>query len=53
MNVTHYVNPKTGLNVIADSTGQFHSGWKLSSVQLKHVLLTGKLVHCYFNLFMS
>jgi hypothetical protein len=43
MNVTHYVNPKTGLNVIVDSAGQFHSGWKLSSAQLKHVLSTGKL----------
>ncbi len=43
INVTHYVNPKTGLNVIVDSAGQFHSGWKLSSAQLKHVLSTGKL----------
>lgn len=41
--VTHYVNPQTRLNVIVDSTGQFHSGWKLNSAQLKHVLSTGKL----------
>jgi hypothetical protein len=43
MNVTHYLNPKTGLNVIVDPSGQFHSGWKLSSAQLKYVLSTGKL----------
>ncbi len=43
INVIHYVNPKSGLNVIVDSTGQFHSGWKLSSAQLQHILSTGKL----------
>lgn len=41
--VKHYVNPQTGLNVIKDSSGQFVSGWKLSSAQLKHVLSGGKL----------
>jgi hypothetical protein len=41
--VTHYLNPKTGLNVIVDSSGQFHSGWKLNSAQQKYVLSTGKL----------
>jgi hypothetical protein len=43
MNVVHYLNPKSRLNVIVDSLGQFHSGWKLSAAQLKHVLSTGKL----------
>lgn len=43
IDVIHYLNPKTGLNAIVDSTGQFHSGWKLSLKQLQHVLATGKL----------
>jgi hypothetical protein len=41
--VTHFVNPNTGLNAIRDSSGNFLSGWKLSSPQLEHVLTTGKL----------
>lgn len=41
--VKHYLDPKTGLNVIKDASGRFVSGWKLSSAQLKHVLSTGKL----------
>jgi len=41
--VKHYVDPKTGLNVIKDASGQFVSGWKLSPAQLKHVLSTGNL----------
>jgi hypothetical protein len=40
---THYVDPTTGLNVLADSAGNFISGWKLSAQQLEHVLTTGKL----------
>jgi hypothetical protein len=42
-NVTHFVNPVTGLNVIRDEAGNFLSGWKLSAQQLQHVLTTGKL----------
>lgn len=41
--VTHFINPQTGLNVVADSSGQFLSGWKLSQQQLFHVLSSGKL----------
>lgn len=41
--VTHFVNPQTRLNVIQDASGKFLSGWKLTAVQLKHVLSTGKL----------
>jgi len=41
--VTHHLDPATGLNVIQDSSGNFLSGWKLSSQQLQHVLTTGKL----------
>jgi RHS repeat-associated protein len=33
-NVTHFVNPATGLNVIKDAAGNFLSGWKLSKQQL-------------------
>jgi hypothetical protein len=41
--VTHFVDPKTGLNVIRDSSGNFLSGWKLSPKQLEYVLTSGKL----------
>ncbi|TQN32816.1 intein/intein [Haloactinospora alba] len=41
--VTHYVDPKTRLNVIVDPNGNFVSGWKLSPEQLKHVTSTGDL----------
>jgi uncharacterized protein involved in type VI secretion and phage assembly len=39
----HYVNPKTGLNVITDSKGTFVSGWKLNPDQLNNVLTRGSL----------
>lgn len=41
--VTHFINPETGLNVMRDKQGGFVSGWKLSEAQQKHVLSTGKL----------
>jgi RHS repeat-associated protein len=41
--VTHYIDPKTGKNVIVDSSGNYHSSWRLNPVQEKHVLSTGKL----------
>jgi RHS repeat-associated protein len=41
--VTHYVNPGTGLNVIADQAGNFVSGWRLSGAQLQNVLSRGSL----------
>ena len=41
--VTHYVDPATGLNVIADPSGVFVSGWKLSTAQLQNVLKHGGL----------
>lgn len=39
----HYVNPQTGLNVISKPNGQFWSGWKLSSDQLRNILNHGNL----------
>ena len=42
-NVIHYLNLKTGLNVIVDPTGKFIGGWKLGAGQLKGVLATGRL----------
>jgi len=39
----HYLNPKTGLNVISHPNGQFWSGWKLGSQQLQGVLKNGTL----------
>jgi hypothetical protein len=41
--VTHYLDPSSGLNVIADSTGNFIRGWKLSPAQLQNVLTHGGL----------
>ncbi|WP_407635867.1 colicin D domain-containing protein [Pseudodesulfovibrio piezophilus] len=41
--VVHYVNPKTGNNVIKKPDGEFISGWKLKPDQLKNVLTRGKL----------
>ncbi len=41
--VTHFLNPKTGLNVIRNSEGAFVSGWKLNPGQLNNVLIRGSL----------
>ncbi len=41
--VTYYYNSTTGNVVIASPTGQFISGWKLSTQQTWHLLNSGKL----------
>ncbi len=41
--VTHFVDPKTGLNVMQDSAGNLLSGWRLSPQQLENVLTRGSL----------
>ncbi len=41
--VTHYLDPGTGLNVIADPAGNFVSGWRLHSAQLQNVFSRGSL----------
>lgn len=41
--VIHYVDPKTGLNVISDTSGKFITGWKLNPAQLHNVLTRGSL----------
>jgi len=41
--VTHFVNCRTGLNVMLLPGGDYLSGWLLSPMQLHHVLSTGKL----------
>lgn len=41
--VTHFVDPKSGLNVIRDSSGAFQSGWRLNAQQLQNVIGRGKL----------
>ncbi|MCC6750551.1 MAG: hypothetical protein IT371_23000 [Deltaproteobacteria bacterium] len=41
--VTHYIDPCTGLNVIADQAGNYVSGWRLGAEQLESVLTTGRL----------
>ncbi|MGE0422760.1 MAG: colicin D domain-containing protein [Reyranellaceae bacterium] len=38
--VTHYCNPRTGLNVMKDANGDFVSGWRLSDKQLRELLTT-------------
>jgi len=41
--VVHYLDLKTGINVMKDLQGNFISGWKLSPAQLKNVLEKGTL----------
>jgi hypothetical protein len=41
--VTHFVNPSTGFNIMSDQAGNFVSGWKLSAEQLQSVLTSGRL----------
>ncbi|WP_373925191.1 colicin D domain-containing protein [Duganella sp. sic0402] len=41
--VTHFVNFRTGLNVMRDSRGYFLSVWILSAVQMMHMVNGGKL----------
>lgn len=41
--VTHYLDPSTGLNVMADPAGNFISGWRLSPAQAQNVLTHGGL----------
>jgi hypothetical protein len=36
--VTHFVNPLTGFNVIRATEGAFLSGWRLNAAQLRNVL---------------
>ena len=39
----HYLDPKTGLNVVSDLDGNFITGFRLGSGQLNDVLTTGRL----------
>lgn len=41
--VTHFVDPRTRLNVMRDRNGNFLSGYRLNKEQLERVLKTGKL----------
>ena len=41
--VIHFLDPSSGLNVIADPAGNFVSGWRLSPAQLQNVLTHGGL----------
>ena len=41
--VTHFVDPISGLNVIGDADGAFFTGWKLGAEQLENVLGRGSL----------
>jgi hypothetical protein len=41
--VTHFVKPKTGLNVMRGADGAFVSGWRLTLDQLANVLTRGGL----------
>jgi hypothetical protein len=42
-NVIHYLDPKTGLNVISDLSGRLIGGWRLGPDQLKSVISSGRL----------
>lgn len=55
MAVRHYVEPRTGLNVMSDPAGNFVGGWRLGAEQLKSVLDSGRLflrglISCSMNL---
>lgn len=41
--VTHFVNPTTGLNVMRGMDDAFVSGWRLNAAQLENVLTRGSL----------
>ncbi|RWU06864.1 hypothetical protein DWB63_03660 [Pseudodesulfovibrio sp. S3] len=41
--VIHFVDPKTGLNMITKRNGEFLSGWKLNNKQLTNILSRGSL----------
>ncbi|WP_207260286.1 hemagglutinin repeat-containing protein [Desulfovibrio sp. Huiquan2017] len=41
--VIHYINPKTGNNVMKSKSGDFISGWRLTVDQIENVLKRGKL----------
>jgi hypothetical protein len=38
--VTHYYNPRTGLNVMVRPTGEFAGGWMLSGEQARDLFST-------------
>ena len=41
--VIHYLDPKTGMNVMTSPKGEFISGWKLEAHQIEHIIKIGKL----------
>ncbi|RYZ88288.1 MAG: hypothetical protein EOP04_09715 [Proteobacteria bacterium] len=41
--VVHYLESRTGLNVMSDRAGNFVSGWKLSPGQSQNVMSRGSL----------
>jgi RHS repeat-associated protein len=43
VDVTHFFNQKTGLNVMRDENGNFLSGWKLDDQQLKDLITKGDI----------
>jgi RHS repeat-associated protein len=40
---THYLGPRTGLNVVTDSAGNYVTGYRLGANQMRDVLTTGHL----------
>ncbi|WP_367119231.1 colicin D domain-containing protein [uncultured Mucilaginibacter sp.] len=41
--VLHYFDPKSGLDVMTDLSGNLVGGWKLSIDQTKYLLTTGNV----------
>jgi hypothetical protein len=41
--VVHFYNPKTSVNIMKDTNGNWVSGWKLSKIQREHIKLNGKI----------
>ena len=43
LNVKHYYDPTTGVNVMVNTSGEFVGGWKLSSQQVSNLLRNGNV----------
>ena len=43
VDVTHFLDPQSGLNVIRTMGGDLLSGWRLNPAQLQNVITRGKL----------
>lgn len=43
ISVTHYFDAMTGVNVMIDANNNFVGGWRLSPIQIQHLLTSGNV----------